>query len=203
LSRRIEFQHQWINSTFGYIANLGSGEDPIGVSQLAPGRVINLDLNVWNVPNFVQCDIHYLPLKDDSVEVALLGDVLEHVVEPLEVLKECKRIAQRIVATVFEDYRLPSPGRHIEYGQRSLIESVQGEGFATSEDSLMRTGLCLGEFDESLISHGPHIWWFTSEMLADMIRQLDMNVLYFAREPELINKGRLFWNYLFVLEKGR
>lgn len=201
MSRRIEFQHEWVKRTYGYIANLGCGEDPLQISKMAPGRVINLDLNAWNVPNFVQCDLHHLPLKDTAVELALCGDVLEHVVEPLEVLREAKRAALRIVATVFEDHRLPGPGRHVEFGQRSLVESVQGEGCATSEESLMRTGLCLGEFNEGLISHGPHIWWFTADILAEMIMALDMDVLYFGREPELINKGKLFWNYLFALER--
>ncbi len=203
MSRRIQFQAQWVAITHGYIANFGCGEDPLQISQLAPDRVINLDLNMWKVPNFIQCDLHHVPLKDNSVETALLGDVLEHVIEPLEVLKEAKRISQRIVATVFEDHRLPSPGRHIEYGQKSLIDSIQEAGFSTSEESLktMEPERCLGEFSEGLLSHGPHIWWFTEEMLIEYIKELDMKVAHFTREPELINKGKLFWNYLFVLER--
>lgn len=201
MSRRIQFQNEWVSQTTGLIANIGCGEDPLNISGQAPDRVINLDLNVWNVPNFIQCDAHHLPLKDDAVELALLGDVLEHVVEPLDILKEAKRISKRIVATVFEDFRLPSPGRHIEYGQQSLVDSVHEHGFESSEESLKTTGLCIREYNEGLLSHGPHIWWFTVEMLLDFIKQLDMNLVHFSREPELINKGRLFFNFLFVLEK--
>jgi len=201
MSRRIEFQHEWVSKTQGLIANIGCADDPLRISQLAPGRVINLDLNMWNVPDFIQCDAHHLPLKDNAVELALCGDILEHVPEPLQVLQEAKRISRRVVATIFEDYRLPSPGRHIEFAHKRQIESLQERGYSSTEEHLKSTGLCLGEFSESLLSHGSHIWWFSVEKIKEMVEALDMKVLYLQREPEVINEGRLFWNWLFAADK--
>lgn len=205
MSRRIEFQAHWVSQTAGRIANIGCAEDPLHISDMAPGRVINIDMNRWRLPNVIQCDAHHLPLKENAVELALLGDILEHVIEPLDVLKEAKRIAKRMVVTTFEDHRLPSPGRHVDFGQKSLKDSLEQFGFNSIEEQLLTTGVSAGTLPEAIMSHSPHIWWFTPKIIAELVQALDMNILYFGREPELVNISDhpcwLFWNYLLALEK--
>ena len=47
--------------------------------------------------NFIQCDAHHLPFKNESFNLVTLIDVLEHVASPLEILKEIKRVAKKLV----------------------------------------------------------------------------------------------------------
>ena len=61
--------------------------------------VVRCDMDRWNHPNFVQCNAHNLPFKDKSFETAVLGEILEHVVEPCRVLREAMRVSRRIVIT--------------------------------------------------------------------------------------------------------
>lgn len=52
------------------------------------------------IPNFVQADAEDLPFEDFSFDLAYLGEILEHVDDPLVVLNEAQRVAHVIVFTV-------------------------------------------------------------------------------------------------------
>jgi len=45
--------------------------------------------------NFCLADAHNLPFVDNSFDVAVLGDVLEHVENPIRVLREAYRVCRR------------------------------------------------------------------------------------------------------------
>jgi len=47
--------------------------------------------------NFIQCDAHNLPFKNEAFNLVTLVDVLEHVASPLGLLKEIKRVAKKLV----------------------------------------------------------------------------------------------------------
>ena len=60
-----------------------------------------VDIDDWkNIENFVCADAKDLPFKDKEFEVAVLGEILEHVPDPSVVLKEAIRVAKRLVITV-------------------------------------------------------------------------------------------------------
>lgn len=50
--------------------------------------------------DFINCCAEFLPFKPDSFRTALATEVLEHVNNPEEVVKEISRIAKRIIVTV-------------------------------------------------------------------------------------------------------
>lgn len=71
-----------------------------------PLDVIEVDM-VYAFPSrykgkikFVKANAHYLPFKNKSFKCAILGDMLEHVEDPVQVLKEVERIAKDIFITV-------------------------------------------------------------------------------------------------------
>lgn len=49
------------------------------------------------IPNFVLCDVTYLPFCDNSFDIVNASQVLEHVLNPCLVLKEMRRCSKRIV----------------------------------------------------------------------------------------------------------
>lgn len=48
-----------------------------------------------NKPVLVKADVSSLPLKDNSFDVAIACDVLEHVIDPLLVMREIKRVVKK------------------------------------------------------------------------------------------------------------
>lgn len=68
-------------------------------------KATNVDLEVHDdVPNFIQADAHKLPFEDLEFDFAIMGELLEHVEDPLQVLNEAQRIAQIVVFTVPNEY---------------------------------------------------------------------------------------------------
>jgi FkbM family methyltransferase len=62
--------------------------------------VTSIDLDLYDIPNFIRMDASDLKFDDNRFDVAVLGEILEHVDDPVRVLKEAKRVARRIIITV-------------------------------------------------------------------------------------------------------
>ena len=68
-------------------------------TELEP-HVTFVDLDLYDMPNFLQMDAHHLTLPDQAYDVAILGDILEHVDDPVQVIREARRVAKRLIITV-------------------------------------------------------------------------------------------------------
>jgi hypothetical protein len=110
---RFEFQRQVANKySPGTILNIGCNEDPAGLAAV-PG-VVNIDAYTNNagrpypVDLVFDCTIKPWPLEDASAEVAIFGDIIEHLYpEELEVtLQETFRVAKNFCATIPRDDRI-------------------------------------------------------------------------------------------------
>ena len=80
------------------ILDVGCGEKPTGD--------VNVDLleyaekkykitNVKKIKNFVNCDAHNLPFRDNSISTIRLHHVIEHLENPLQALREVQRVAKK------------------------------------------------------------------------------------------------------------
>lgn len=100
----------------GIVLNVGCNEDPSGLRQRFGGRVVNCDREGYDEhmkrPNVVDRIFDALefpwPFADDSAELVVLGDILEHfpVEQSIRALKEARRIASNVCVTVPEDTRI-------------------------------------------------------------------------------------------------
>jgi len=60
-----------------------------------------VDIDDWHsVENFVKADAQDLPFKDKEFDVAILGEVLEHIEDPQLAIREAIRMANRVIITV-------------------------------------------------------------------------------------------------------
>lgn len=57
-----------------------------------------------DIPNFVQADAQHLPFEDKEYDFAVLGEILEHVDDPKQVLMEAQRVARCLVFSVPNEY---------------------------------------------------------------------------------------------------
>jgi len=81
---------------------------------------------------FVKADAHYLPFKENSFNCAILGDMLEHVKDPVKVIKEAYRVSKYIYITVPNEWEWDETKRpfqfapHIRfYTETSLMEDLK------------------------------------------------------------------------------
>ena len=102
---RLDYQRY---KAIGSVLNIGSGENPAGLAG------VHLDKKFYpGVPNLIIADAHHLPFQQHSFDTVILGDVLEHVLKPHQVLTEARRVVRRrVIITVPYDNRLP-PGQHV------------------------------------------------------------------------------------------
>lgn len=80
---------------------------------------------------FVKCDAEYLPFKDNSFMCSILGDMLEHVKDPVRVLKNVSRISKNIYMTVPNEWEWNDDKRPFQfaphlrfYTEKSLREDL-------------------------------------------------------------------------------
>ena len=81
--------------------------------------------------NFQIMDAHKLPCKDKEFGCGLLGDILEHVTDPVQVLREAKRVSKNIYITVPNEYGwgkylkpFQNPGHIRHYTYETLIKDL-------------------------------------------------------------------------------
>ncbi len=196
---RLDFQRQYVISP---LLDVGSGENAAGFNE---EETVCLDLDKWKHKYSVQADAHHLPFKENAFRTAVLGDILEHAVDPLQMLTEAKRVARRLVLTIFEEWRLGAPGQHIELGLKRAKEELTRLGYSTKEE-YMRSykpfeGKWIRGISEEKLPHAYHIWQFTDDYIKRLIEQLNMEVIAYRKEPEATHQGHTWFNWLICLEK--
>ena len=98
------------------------------------GYVISVDLDKYDFPGFVQMDAHDLKFSDKEFDIAILGEILEHVENPVQVMKEANRVAKRVLMTVPNEYEWDKsllPFKNLEeYGRQrnQTVEDMAKEG---------------------------------------------------------------------------
>ncbi len=138
---RFEYQREKVMNTTGTVLNIGANEDPAQLKSIAPDRVINCDLTehdlVMDRPNEV--DIIFdardtWPFEDNSAELVVLGDILEHLYdeEIVRVFCEARRVAERACITVPKDPRFQQDGVGVDAaGGRSHCNLIDRERLIT------------------------------------------------------------------------
>lgn len=168
------------------VLNIGVGDQLNGFENISD--IVLFDMDRYAYKNFVQGDAHSLPFKDGSFDTVLIADVLEHVVDPIKVCREATRVGRRLVLSIFEEWRLGSEGRNIKFGHE-----VAGSPSVPAN--------IIESIPEEVISHRPHIWQYTDEMIKNLIISTRWDVVEFSKEPECIHQGHMWWNWFVILQK--
>lgn len=195
ISQRIKYQQMFAE---GKIVNIGCGEDPAGFGEHA----VHVDLDVYNHPNFVQADAHNLPFKDDEFDTAILGDILEHAEDPVKMLSEAGRVAKKVVATVYEEWRLRGDK---EAQIQKFYSDEKKLGFDNHIDYLRSLpdfkDKIVEVIDDHVVSHHPHLHMFTEDGLKEIIDKAGLEVIIFKKYQEGEAEGRAVYNWLIVVQK--
>jgi len=102
---------------------------------------VAVDIHPEDVPkevkkhvNFYKASIYDLPFSDNSFSVVTVTEVLEHLKEPEKGIKECMRVAPKVVGTVPRgDHESKYPQFH-EFERTSLSRVLEGVGSYTIQE---------------------------------------------------------------------
>ena len=169
----------WIHSKLKVgekILEVGSADGWVFKDSPFAPYITYIDLDVYDLPNFVQMDAHNLvdaekSFPDKSFDAAVLGEVLEHVEDPVKVLKGANRVAKRILITV------PDPSNWIpEYRPFENIEQLLKRTGKTLEELARESNPHTKRFyTEDGYKHLFHKRWYTKEMLEQHLKEAGIN----------------------------
>jgi SAM-dependent methyltransferase len=80
----------------------------------------------WMIPNFIQADCLTLPFKDSSFDEVYSGNVIEHVVNPVKMIREMIRVSKDKV-TIIVPHRYGRNAKqdgHIHYFNNKWFEQI-------------------------------------------------------------------------------
>ncbi len=197
MSRRLQYQKMF---STGRVVNLGCGDCPVDFGP----ESVNVDMDKYNYKNFVQADIHNLPFKKDEFDTAVMGDVLEHCYDPVQAMREAGRVAKKVVATVFEEWRLQPGGYQDQVNKQ--VNDLKRDGFATIMDYYQSLPMFRDKIVEVVSDnekpHHPHLHMFTEESLQKIVKDAGLEIVIFHKYPEGEADGKTFYNWLVVAKKG-
>ena len=143
-----------------------------------------VDIDLYDVPNFVQANAESLPFKDNSFDTAVLAEVLEHVEDPVKAMKEAKRVASKIIITVPNEYEW----------KKGLGAFIKPEDAAKQQKLTVEE---LAERDNPAIKHYKdnyrHIFhnrYYTRKMLEEHLQKAEIKNYKIAK---LYTEGFAFW----------
>jgi len=133
-------RHEWIRRRMKHpCIDIGSSFGYMGCE-------VNVDIAYYRAKigellypdrKFIIADAHKLPFKNGGFKQALLCEVLEHVENPLTVLREASRIAEEIIITVPDEHPPYTPSHSTEhlrfFTKESLTKLIEKAGLEIVE----------------------------------------------------------------------
>ena len=207
---RMSFQRYWGRRVSDSILNIGACDDPVGLGvKVYPSglnkKIVQFDLDRWPGLGRVQGDAHALPFADRSFEMVIVGDVHEHLYQPLTATLEAARVADRwLVMTIFEEWRLPSKGQWIELGIENGQRDTRRSGYPSYEFYMKCEFPTVELVPDEKYPHHFHINAFSDTDIAQLIEgacATGLECSYHAKIPETSYAGHQWSNWLIVLER--
>ena len=183
------------------VLNVGCSSDPLGFGDGA----FHYDMDDWSARHkwFAQGDAADMSMfGDESFEVVICGDLLEHAMEPAKVVHECGRIAKSAICfPVFEEWKLGGPGQWIQKGQELGDKESRDLGYEHREDYQRKVYPDRIGVDDDITPHLIHINQFTNDDIYNMacyLQSMGFALAEFSRTFEAIRAedGHAFYNWL-------
>jgi len=150
-------------------------------------NIVTVDIDDYSnlVENFVRADAHHLPFKDKSFNTAVLAEILEHVENPIQVLKEAKRVAKKIIITVPNEYEWEE-----ELNPFMPAEEAAKKQGLTLEGMVKRDNPAKELYSADKYKHLFHNRYYTYEMLENHLKEAGIKNYKISK---LIDDKFIFW----------
>lgn len=132
-------------------------------------NIVSVDIDDYShiVPNFLRCDAKNIPLPDNSFDVAVLGEVLEHQEDPSIILKQALRLAKKVVLTVPNEY-LWKEGTDSFHRYKDVVRE---NNYDMTQMALKHAPLAQDRYTEDGYSHIFHQQHFSPYDIEELIKK--------------------------------
>lgn len=151
-------------------------------------KITSVDIDKYDLPNFIQADASKaLPFQDKEFDIAIMGEIVEHTDNPVDVIREAMRVSKRLIITVPWEERWTSdllPFASIE--DRMKVDKV------SNRLELAKVGNPAQEFHtEDNLDHLWHKQFPNPTIVKEWLNKADITnyKLFELRENDWVNIG--------------
>jgi glycosyltransferase involved in cell wall biosynthesis len=144
-------------------------------------NITSVDIDLYDLPNFVRANAEELPFEDNSFDYACLLEIVEHTKNPIKVLSEARRVAKKTIITVPYEYEWAEEMEPFW----SLEKKKAKKDF---EIELKNANKAL-EITDDGYAHLFHETFYTPELLRDHLTQAGFNEFRIVK----IRFGKWIW----------
>jgi SAM-dependent methyltransferase len=184
----------WLKkNVFGQkIVDIGCNEGLTFRDHPLVSRITGVDIDAWNPPGyakFVQSDAATLPFAKEEFDCAVVSEILEHVPDPVAVLKEARRVAKVIMFTIPNEYNWhPAALPMVPLADRLKLENLTYDQKMIVE---ARKQFCSGIVDDKTKPHLWHIRFFDLDMVCEVFEKAGLKyrieALEYDKRPENVD----------------
>lgn len=158
--------------------------------------VVDIDDYSDKVKNFVRADAHKLPFKNKQFDTAVLAEILEHVDNPIQVLKEAKRVANKIIITVPNEYEWKDG-----LGAFMPAEEAARQQGLTVEEMAKKDNPAKELYSKDNYRHLHHQRYYTKEMLEEHLKRSGIKKYKIGKLYTIgVEEGFAFWTAICWLK---
>lgn len=128
--------------------------------------ITSVDLETYDLENFLRMDATHLGFRDKSFDVSILGEVIEHVPDPVKIMSEASRVAKRLVITTPDPANWHESLRPYETAEESVKRKGKSLEEQAREDQFAKK-YCTADGCKHLFHHR----WYTKEVLEQHLKQ--------------------------------
>lgn len=149
-----------ISNCVGSIIDIGSNNGSV-FPDFMRDRITSVDRDLYDIPNFVRANAEKLPFKNQEFDTAVLAEILEHVDNPVKVIREALRVSRRVIITVPNDALWDKD----RYPFEDIDKTIARTG-KTREELAKLGNPDVKDFDKSdNLGHLWHVRWYSRETL--------------------------------------
>jgi len=127
--------------------------------------VTTVDLDVYQVENFVRSNAEDLPFKDREFDIAVFAEILEHVDNPEIALLEAKRVSKKLIISVPFEHFWGSDLRPFHLFE-TIVEENNGN---LLNEAVKGNPTCIDFYKEDNHRHLFHHRFFTPQTLEELL----------------------------------
>lgn len=151
-------------------------------------HITSVDIDKYDLPNFIQADATKpLPFKDKEFDIAVMGEIIEHTHNPVDVIREAMRICNKLIITVpWEERWIDALMPFASVEDRMKVDKV------SNRLELASIGNKPKEFYmEDNLDHMWHKQWPTPKIVKEWLNKADISDYQIVeiRENDWVNIG--------------
>lgn len=173
--------------------------------------IIFFDCDLWipiwlKCPKFIRGDALHLPFKNNVFDTIILGDILEHVNNPMIVLKECIRVTKHKIVITIPCENEWNVSSKISYSNKNIVDTYCGIDDQVENQEIKSTlehssimAKCISAISEKVYKHIWHQQIFDDDKIIKLFSSLyniEYNIFklkYGIKNEELVTYGVVIW----------